>query len=68
MALSDARKRANKKYDAENIQRVGVVMKKDLHNLLVKYCEDTGKTKSRVFTDLLKKELTEKGYMEEETE
>ena len=51
MTLSEARKRANAKWDGENMATLGCKVKKDQAEKFKAYCSDQGKTANTVLKD-----------------
>lgn len=57
MAVSEARKRANTKWDKENMATMSCRVKNDTANAFKKLCEQRGSTVSRELTAFIKREL-----------
>lgn len=51
MTLSEARKRANAKWDGENMTTLGCKVKKDQAEKFKAYCADQGKTANNVLKE-----------------
>ncbi len=51
MALSDARKKANAKWDSANMSTLGCKVKKTQAERFKKYCESIGKTSNTVLRE-----------------
>lgn len=51
MALSESRKRANAKWDGENMATLGCKVKKDQAEAFKAYCADQGKTANNVLKE-----------------
>lgn len=45
MALSEAKKRGNKKWDAANLKRTSLAMSKELYSKFDEYCNENGLSK-----------------------
>ncbi len=61
MALSEAKKRANKKYQAKNIASLACRVKKEQAEKFKAYCAGLGKTSNAVLRDYVLDCINEKG-------
>lgn len=60
MAVSEAKKRANKKYQAEHIASLACRVKKEQADKFKAYCADIGKTSNAVLRDYVLECIDEK--------
>lgn len=60
MALTEARRRANNKYIANNYTTLGVKIRKDKAEEFKKMCQDAGTTPNAIFTKAIDDFMTEK--------
>lgn len=61
---TDAKKKNNQKWDAENLKRGAYAMRKELYAQFEKYCNDNGLSKNGCIVGLIEKELEQAGYIE----
>lgn len=60
--VTEAKKRANAKWDRENRKMVGTLMNKKIVNQLDDYCRKNGTTKNALVSSFIKTLLKENGY------
>ena len=63
MALSEAKKRGNKKWDDANLKRISLAMSKELYSKFEKCCADNGHSKNGLINEIIKEYLDRNGYL-----
>ena len=61
MAVSDAKKRANAKWDNENMSTLACKVKKEQADAFKEYCKEQGKTSNTVLKDYVLECIDQKG-------
>jgi len=63
MAISEAKKKSNLKWDEENLKRSSISMNKELYEQFDKYCKNIGKSKNGMINELIVERLERDGYL-----